>query len=86
MLPTMSAGMRSGVNWIRESFSSMARPRVRSKVVLPSPGTPSNKDMSPGDQSDEYRFDHAVLSNDDAPDFATNEVEFVSQMLELRFV
>src|ERR1035437_9824869 len=41
MLPTISAGMRSGVNWMREYFRSKARARVRIRVVLPSPGTPS---------------------------------------------
>ena len=38
----MSAGMRSGVNWIRENAKVSARPNVRTSNVLPRPGTPSN--------------------------------------------
>ena len=40
MLPTMSAGIKSGVNWMREYLSCRARAMVRSKVVLPVPTSP----------------------------------------------
>src|SRR5690606_27684028 len=41
-VPTMSAGMRSGVNWTRLNSRSTASDRVLSSMVLPSPGTPSS--------------------------------------------
>src|SRR5437867_3218873 len=40
-VPVMSAGMRSGVNWIRLNVQSMTSAIVRTSIVLPSPGTPS---------------------------------------------
>ena len=40
-VPVMSAGIRSGVNWIRLKVVSMTSAMVRTSIVLPSPGTPS---------------------------------------------
>jgi hypothetical protein len=42
LVPVMSAGMRSGVNWMREKGRLNVRPRVRTSSVLPRPGTPSS--------------------------------------------
>jgi hypothetical protein len=42
-VPTMSAGMRSGVNWTRAKERSTAEARVRIISVLPRPGTPSSR-------------------------------------------
>ena len=39
--PVMSDGMRSGVNWTRDTCSDMACANARTSSVLPSPGTPS---------------------------------------------
>ena len=39
--PTTSAGIRSGVNWIRALAPEIARASARTSSVLPSPGTPS---------------------------------------------
>ena len=69
MLPAMSAGMRSGVNWMREYLSCIVRARVRSSVVLPRPGTPSSRTMSTGEQADEHAFDDVVLADDDFGNF-----------------
>src|SRR6266545_1777104 len=40
-VPVISAGMRSGVNWIRLKLQSMTSAIVRTSNVLPRPGTPS---------------------------------------------
>ena len=40
-VPVMSAGMRSGVNWMRLKWRSMARLMVWTMSVLASPGTPT---------------------------------------------
>ncbi len=71
MLPTMSAGIRSGVNWMREYFSCRARAMVRSSVVLPSPGTPSEQHMAGGDQADQHAFHHILLTDNHFGDFVT---------------
>ena len=41
-VPVMSAGIRSGVNWIRLNEQSMTSAMVRTSMVLPRPGTPSS--------------------------------------------
>ncbi len=46
-LPTMSPGMRSGVNCMREYLRCRTRERVRRSVVLPRPGTPSKRTCPP---------------------------------------
>src|SRR5690554_4575706 len=38
----MSAGMRSGVNWMRPNSTARTRPRVARSLVFPRPGTPSS--------------------------------------------
>ena len=42
LVPMMSAGIRSGVNWMRENESSSPSESVLTSSVLPSPGTPSS--------------------------------------------
>ena len=42
-MPVMSAGIRSGVNWIRLNRQSMTSAMVRTSIVLPRPGTPSRR-------------------------------------------
>src|SRR5688500_15729777 len=46
-VPVMSAGIRSGVNWMRLNSRSRASASVRTSIVLPSPGTPSSKAWPP---------------------------------------
>src|SRR5262245_44709456 len=43
----MSAGIMSGVNWMRENFDSIAALRHRTSIVLPRPGTPSSRTWPP---------------------------------------
>ena len=47
LVPRMSAGMRSGVNWMRLYCSCRARAIVRTSSVLPSPGSPSSSTWPP---------------------------------------
>ncbi len=47
LVPTMSAGIRSGVNWIREKLRSRVCPSERTSIVLPRPGTPSRRMWPP---------------------------------------
>ncbi len=42
-VPVMSAGIRSGVNWMRLNERLSARARVLIIKVLASPGTPSSR-------------------------------------------
>ena len=47
VVPMMSAGIRSGVNWMREKLSPTASASVRTSIVLPRPGTPSSSAWEP---------------------------------------
>ena len=46
-VPMISAGIRSGVNWIRENESSSPSASVFMRSVLPRPGTPSRRTCPP---------------------------------------
>ena len=75
MLPTMSAGIRSGVNWMREYLRCSARASVRSSVVLPRPGTPSSSTWPGGQQADQDAIDDVLLSDDDLRDLFAYLIE-----------
>ncbi len=47
VVPRMSAGIRSGVNWMRENVSESVSASVRTSIVLPRPGTPSRSAWPP---------------------------------------
>ena len=46
-VPVMSDGIRSGVNWMRENFSSSTRASVWINSVLANPGTPTTRLFPP---------------------------------------
>ena len=46
-VPVMSAGIRSGVNWMRLCVIPSAPAKARTMLVLPSPGTPSSSAWPP---------------------------------------
>ena len=50
LVPIMSAGIRSGVNWMRWNLRCRASASVRTSSVLPSPGTPFEQHVAAGDQ------------------------------------
>ena len=47
LVPVISAGMRSGVNWMREKGRSSTFDSTRTRWVLPRPGTPSSSTLPP---------------------------------------
>ena len=62
-MPTMSAGMRSGVNCTRENFRFTASASVRTSIVLPSPGTPSSSTWPPAKKRHEHAFQDLLLAD-----------------------
>ncbi len=46
-VPITSAGIRSGVNWMRLNGKLSVSASVRTSIVLPSPGTPSSSTLPP---------------------------------------
>jgi hypothetical protein len=47
VVPTISAGIRSGVNWMRLKRQSMTSASDRTRVVFAKPGTPSSNALPP---------------------------------------
>ena len=69
-MPVMSAGIRSGVNWIRLNVQSMTSAIVRTSIVLPRPGHALEQDVAVGEQPGQRLADERGLADDDAPDLA----------------
>ncbi len=63
-VPVMSAGIRSGVNWMRLNERFSARESVLIISVLASPGTPSSRQWLAAEERDQQLFDHLVLADD----------------------
>ena len=70
-----SAGIRSGVNWMRRKLRSSTRPRVLTSSVFPSPGTPSRSTLPPHSTAVERALDHALLADDDLADLGAYALE-----------
>ena len=64
-VPVMSAGIRSGVNWMRLKLRFSARLSVLIISVLASPGTPSSRQCPRLNKRNQQFFDHVVLADDD---------------------
>ena len=64
----MSAGIRSGVNWMRWNLPARLRAMALPISVLPTPGTSSNSMCSPAKQRDHGQPDRVGLAEDDARD------------------
>ena len=75
MLPTMSAGIRSGVNWMREYFRCSTRASVRSRVVLPKSRNAFEQHVAAGEQADQNAVDHVLLADDDFSNFVADSFE-----------
>ena len=56
-VPMMSAGIRSGVNWIRWNFRCRASASVRTSSVLPRPGHPFEQHVAAGEQGHQRAVD-----------------------------
>ena len=73
-VPMMSAGIRSGVNWMRLKSSESASARVRTSNVLPSPGTPSSSGMAADEQAGQDAMDDLVMADDHLGDLGLDAV------------
>ncbi len=80
LVPVISAGIRSGVNWIRANDRSSACASVRTSRVLPRPGTPSSKHMPAAQQADQDTVDDILLPHDNFPDFRTHPRKVVFEL------
>ena len=61
----MSAGIRSGVNWMRLKLRSRISASVRTSSVLARPGHAGQQAVPAGEQRDQQLIDHLLLADDD---------------------
>ena len=66
LTPTRSAGSRSGVNWTRFHVQSIDAASALARLVLPTPGTSSIKQVALGEQAHDRELDRLLLAVHDA--------------------
>ncbi len=85
LVPRMSAGIRSGVNWMRLKLMSSTSPSVRTSSVLPRPGTPSSSTCPPPKMAMSVPSTMAFVADDDFADFRAERFVAVAERLDLFF-
>ena len=73
--PTTSAGMRSGVNWMRAKLPSNVRASARTSSVLPRPGTPSSSTWPPASSAVNVCSTTLVLADDRLVDLVAKRAD-----------
>ena len=68
----MSAGIRSGVNWMRLKLRCRIRASVFTSSVFASPGTPVMQAVAAAKQRDQHLVDDFVLADDHLAQLAEN--------------
>ena len=77
----MSAGIRSGVNWIRLKVQSMTSPMVRMSIVLPRPGTPSRSTWLLASSPTRVCRTSSLLADDDLADLGLDAMRAFGERL-----
>ena len=81
----MSAGMRSGVNCMREKLKLKISPRLRTIRVLPKPGHAFEQTMAAAHQRDEDLLDQLFMADDDARHLGAQLVEGAPRAVDALF-
>ncbi len=84
-VPMMSAGIRSGVNWMRLNSRSSASASVRTSSVLPRPGTPSSSAVAADEQAGQHAVDDLRVPDDDLRDFVVNRLVTLGELRRAGF-
>ena len=77
----MSAGIRSGVNWMRLNDRSRICATVLMSSVLARPGHAGDQAVPAGEERDEHLIDHRVLPDDDLADLGEDALAPVRDAL-----
>ena len=80
----MSAGMRSGVHWMRLSSMPEYRAERLDQSRLGEAGNADEQGMAAGEQGDQRLIDHLALAEDDAADALADEREARAQRFDIR--
>ena len=83
VVPMMSAGIRSGVNWMRENSRPSASASVRTSIVLPRPGHAFEQRVPAGEQAGEHAVDDLAVADDDLADLLAQRADLLLKLLRL---
>ena len=83
LVPRMSAGIRSGVNWTRPNSTSSTRPSVESSLVLPSPAH-LPQDVALAERGGQDGVDEMALPDDHLGDFVAASPDALGEYLGVR--
>ncbi len=78
----MSAGIRSGVNWMRLNEQSMTSAIVRHEHRLAQAGHALEQRVAVGDEADQRLSDEVVLADDDRLDLRLDRPRAVGELLD----
>ena len=88
LVPMMSAGIRSGVNWMRLNFRCSASASARISAVLPRPGHAFEQRVAADEEAGEHAVDDLFVADDRLGDLrlhgAIVAAELVAELLDLR--
>ena len=82
LVPVMSEGIRSGVNWIRLKPTSRIRAIELTISVLARPGHADQQDVAAGEDRRQDQLDHLALPDDDLVQLGDHDVARVSEFVE----
>ena len=84
VVPMMSAGIRSGVNWMRENGEAeRVSDRTRTSIVLPRPGTPSSSACPPASRQVRTPSTTSRLPTIDQPNLLAQRADVFLELLDL---
>ena len=82
LVPVMSEGIRSGVNWIRLKPTSRILAIELTIKVLASPGTPTKQDVPPGEDRRQDQLDDLALTDDNLVELRDHNVARVPKFVK----
>jgi hypothetical protein len=80
------AGMRSGVNWMRENERSRLSASVLNEEGLAEARHPSQQDVPARERPGEHVIDHLVVPDDDLAHLVAESVEVGDELLDALFL
>ena len=75
IVPVMSAGSRSGVNWMRENVALMRLRQRLDRERLREARHALDQAVAAGQKADQHALDHVALADDDLADLGEHAVE-----------
>ena len=82
LVPVMSEGIRSGVNWMRLKLTSRILAIELTIRVLARPGTPDQQNVAPREDRRQDQLDDVALADDDLVQLGDHDVAGVTKLVK----